>query len=139
MSKDATQMGVSEAEEAQLPAQNPEEDPRLQMVEGIAERARQAREEEFGYTKEDDEDEVPEDEPDTQEDSEEEEPEHEPEEPKEQYVKIVVDGEEREVPLSQIVDAGRRTLQKESAADRRLEEATRLLNEIGRASCRERV
>jgi hypothetical protein len=44
-------------------------------------------------------------------------------------VKIVVDGEEREVPLSEIKDAGIRSLQKESAADKRLEEATKLLKE----------
>lgn len=43
--------------------------------------------------------------------------------------KIIVDGQEREVPLSDIYDAGKRALQKESAADSRLEEATRLLKE----------
>jgi len=42
---------------------------------------------------------------------------------------LVVDGEEQKVPLSKIVDAGRRTLQKESAADKKLEEATRLVKE----------
>ena len=41
--------------------------------------------------------------------------------------KIVVDGKESEVLLSDIIDAGKRSLQKESAADSRLEEATRLL------------
>lgn len=55
------------------------------------------------------------------------EPEEEP--PTEETVKLVVDGEEKEVPLSQVVDAGTRTLQKESAADKRLEEATKLLKE----------
>jgi hypothetical protein len=130
MAKDATLMdeGVS-AEEGQASAQNPEEDPRLQMMEGIAERARKARDEEFGASEEL-EDVEPEDaEEQDQEESEEEDAEPGPKEPKEQYVRIVVDGEEREVPLSQIMDAGKRTLQKESAADRRLEEATRLLNE----------
>jgi len=43
--------------------------------------------------------------------------------------KIIVDGQEKEVPISDIIDAGKRTLQKESAADKRLEEATRLLRE----------
>jgi len=43
--------------------------------------------------------------------------------------KLVVDGEEREVPLSDVVDAGIRTLQKEAAADKRLADATALLKE----------
>jgi len=42
---------------------------------------------------------------------------------------IIVDGQKMEVPVSEIIDAGKRTLQKESAADKRLEEATRLLRE----------
>ena len=50
-------------------------------------------------------------------------------EPEEELVKIVVDGEEKEVPLSKILDAGKRTLQKDSTADKRLEEATRLWRE----------
>jgi hypothetical protein len=53
----------------------------------------------------------------------------ETEEPTDDKVKIVVDGEEREVPLSEVTDAGVRALQKESAADKRLEEATKLLKE----------
>lgn len=52
------------------------------------------------------------------------------EEPKPEVVKIKVDGEEREVPKEKILDAGIRALQKESTADKRLEEATRLLREI---------
>ena len=46
------------------------------------------------------------------------------------YVTIVVDGEEQQVPRDKIFDAGKRTLQKESAADRRLQEASRRLKEI---------
>lgn len=45
-------------------------------------------------------------------------------EPKE---KLVIDGQEQEVPLSKILDAGKRALQKNLAADKRLEEATKLL------------
>lgn len=45
-------------------------------------------------------------------------------EPKE---KLVIDGQEQEVPLSKIMDAGKRALQKDLAADKRLEEATKLL------------
>lgn len=53
----------------------------------------------------------------------------EPEKQEEEKRKIKVDGEEREVPLSKILDAGIRAIQKESTADKRLEEATRLLRE----------
>lgn len=49
--------------------------------------------------------------------------------PADDYVTVKVDGQERQVLKSQIIEAGVRTLQKESAADRRLEEATRLLRE----------
>ena len=56
-----------------------------------------------------------------------------------EMVTIVVDGEKREVPLSDVMDAGKRTLQKESAADKRLreaaemrEQATKLLEAAGR-------
>lgn len=51
-------------------------------------------------------------------------------EPKPEVVRIKVDGEEREVPKDKILDAGIRALQKESTADKRLEEATRLLREV---------
>lgn len=52
------------------------------------------------------------------------------EDQKPELVKIKVDGEEREVPKEKILDAGIRALQKESTADKRLEEATRLLKEV---------
>lgn len=58
------------------------------------------------------------------------EPEPEPEKeepPTERLIKVKVDGKEMEVPESQIIDAGVRTVQKEAAADQRLAEATRLL------------
>ena len=54
----------------------------------------------------------------------------EEEDQKPEVVKIKVDGEEREVPKDKILDAGIRALQKESTADKRLEEATRLLREV---------
>jgi hypothetical protein len=46
----------------------------------------------------------------------------------------VIDGHEQEVPRSKIFDAGKRALQKELAADKRLEEATRLLKEAKETS-----
>lgn len=42
---------------------------------------------------------------------------------------IVVDGKEQKVAKDKIYEAGRRALQKESAADKRLEEATRMFRE----------
>jgi hypothetical protein len=45
---------------------------------------------------------------------------------------IVVDGREQKVSKDKIYEAGRRALQKESAADKRLEEATRLFKEAQR-------
>ena len=44
----------------------------------------------------------------------------------EEFVTVKVDGVEQQVPLSKVQEAGIRTLQKESAADKRLEEAARL-------------
>lgn len=42
---------------------------------------------------------------------------------------LVVDGQERRVERKQVLDAGKRTLQKEAAADRRLEEANEILRQ----------
>lgn len=47
----------------------------------------------------------------------------------EDMVTLVIDGEEKAVPRSKVIEAGQRTLQKEYSADQRLEEATRVLNE----------
>lgn len=53
----------------------------------------------------------------------------EPTEPEPELVTIKVDGEERQVPKHLVEEAGIRALQKESAADKRLEEATLLFRE----------
>lgn len=68
---------------------------------------------------------IEEEEPEVPEDKEPEVEEQEPE-----LVEIKVDGEVRKVEKDKILDAGIRTLQKESSADKRLEEATRLLREV---------
>jgi hypothetical protein len=51
-------------------------------------------------------------------------------EEEDETVEIIVDGVKKKVPKSQVTDAGIRALQKESAADVRLEEATKLLKEV---------
>ena len=56
-----------------------------------------------------------------------------PSPPTDELITIKVDGEERQVLKSQILDAGVRAVQKESAADKRLAEATRLLHEAQEA------
>jgi hypothetical protein len=56
------------------------------------------------------------------------EPQADPEPPKPRMVPIVVDGQTIEVDETRIIEAGKRTLQKESAADRRLQEANEILN-----------
>lgn len=53
-----------------------------------------------------------------------------PKEPEPELVTVKVDGEIRQVPKDKIYEAGLRAVQKESAADKRLEEATRLLKEV---------
>lgn len=47
---------------------------------------------------------------------------------------LIVDGVQRQVPLSQIIERGTATLQKEVAADARLEQANRLLAEAQRVA-----
>lgn len=49
--------------------------------------------------------------------------------PEEDLETIVVDGQQVQVKRSQLFDAGRRTLQKEATADKRLQEATELLRQ----------
>lgn len=49
------------------------------------------------------------------------------EQPAEQMVEIKVFGETKAVPLSEVIEQGKRTLQKETAADRKLQEASELL------------
>lgn len=105
---------------------------RAEMLEAIAEKADEEREDEFEgeETDESPEEETEEEEPESEEEpSEEEESEEEPE----QMITVVVDGVESQVPLSKLIDAGKRTYQKETAADKRLFEANKLLEEAKRS------
>lgn len=124
--------------------------PRDAAIAAIAERANQQKEESGDFAEFNEEtgevalkkepEKAPEKAPETEEappegEDKEEEEKAEPEPPKaeeeaekpEELVTLRVDGKEVQVPKSKIVDAGVRTLQKEAAADKRLEEATRLL------------
>lgn len=96
---------------------------RNEMMNHIAEKVSKARDEEINEGA------IPEEPKDEQPEPEEIKPE-EPEAIDPPLVKIKVDGEEKEVPKDKVLDAGIRALQKESSADKRLEEATRLLREI---------
>lgn len=110
---------------------------RNEIVESIAARARQERDEEIkrlggevvdtSGSKDESSEEEKEEVVETKEEAEDKKQEQEI---KPETIKIKVDGEEKEVPKDKIYDAGIRALQKESAADKRLEEATRLLREI---------
>lgn len=124
--------------------------PRDAAIAAIAERANQQKEESGDFSEFNEEtgevspkkesEKAPEKAPETEEappegEDKEEGEKAEPEPPKaeeeaekqEELVTLRVDGKEVQVPKSKIVDAGVRTLQKEAAADKRLEEATRLL------------
>ena len=102
-------------------------------LERIAERARQERDNEMkdaGHEVIDTSGiEEKQEEPETIEVQEEKQEKQEEPEAKVETVKIKVDGEEKEVPREKIYEAGIRAMQKESSADKRLEEATRLLRE----------
>lgn len=105
---------------------------RNEMLSSIAERARQERDQEMKANGQEPVDTLNIDVKEEKEPEPEQKIEEKQEDVKEpviETVKIKVDGEEKEVPKDKIYDAGIRALQKESAADKRLEEATRLLKE----------
>lgn len=127
---DAIQQDVTEKKE-EIIVGNIE---RNEMVARIAERARQERDDEIKANGGEviDTSSIPEEilkEPETKADIEEIEAE-EKEIVNPETVQIKVDGELRDVPREKILDAGIRAMQKESTADKRLEDATRLLREI---------
>lgn len=130
--QEATPSGVEGVDDSNIedptpaPAEEESRSPRQVALDDIAENAKKMRD---GYVEEESIDPPAEDlDPvleDPAEDPEPEELELEPE-PEVEMVTIKVDGQSREVPLSEIRDAGVRTLQKESAADKRLAEATEI-------------
>jgi hypothetical protein len=135
MTDTATQKGVDEAEVVVVG--NIE---RNETIERIAKASREARDKELaeaGHEVIDTSGEEKEEEPkETEQAAEqaEEQPKQDKEESEpapavEKMVRVKVDGVEKEVPESLIHDAGIRAIQKESAADSRLAEATRLLKE----------
>lgn len=107
---------------------------RNRILNDIAARAREERDRELAESGHDVVDTSGKEEAKPDQEQEEPEPETEKEvqvkEEEPETVRIKVDGEEREVPRDKVVDAGIRALQKESTADKRLEEATRLLREV---------
>ncbi len=125
MTDSATQTGVQEEGTPSL-------NPRNAVLESIAARTAEQRDEEMraaGMEPASTKVEAP---------KEEVKPEVEPEKPaeaeapavtEEEVEVIKVDGQEQKVPKSKIYEAGKRALQKETAADQRLEEATRLFKE----------
>lgn len=114
------------------PKVEPTPNPRDAMIEALAERVSEERGEELKAGGEVIEPETPETpepaaEPETPAEPAAETPPETPAEP--ELVTVKVDGELRQVPKDKIYEAGLRAVQKESTADKRLEEATRLLKE----------
>lgn len=111
-------------------------------IENMAKRLEKERDEEAGIvTDEKADEETGEGEEETPEESEEEdkeEPEETEEETEEETVEITVDGEKKTVLKSDVFDHGIRALQKESAADARLEKAVKLLEEAKKTTSKEK-
>lgn len=100
-------------------------DERQDYINQLAAQRSKERDEELGIEPTDEAAEVPEDEPEEESEEEHEETPPAQPEPAPQTVKVKVDGEERDVPLSEVIAQ----YQKGQAADRRLEEAARLKRE----------
>jgi len=134
---DATDPGVSQEDNEKLVAEarDTANGQRLEAMQELAEKRRETRDAELAAEGQDVIDttgEPEQEEPEDKDDSKEEvsqETETKEETEKEEYVTLKVNGKEEQVPLSKVLDAGTRTLQKETAADARLQEATQLLAE----------
>lgn len=128
---DAIEKDVSE-EDQQKAVEAARSNANGQRLEGIQELAQQAKESrdaeiagEEVHVDDDPHDENDDPEEDPKENLEELQKDEEPEETR----TLKVNGEDIEVPLSKIIESGVRTYQKETSADQRLAEATRMLNE----------
>lgn len=122
--EDATQEeGVSEEEKTTAEIEeeqrkNPQLSRRMEMIDLISENVETARvKDEQGEVEEEPEKTLAE--KATEEEVEEE----------EETVSLKIDGSMQAVPVSKVLDMGKRALQKELASDKRLEEATKILNE----------
>ena len=130
---DPTLSGASENTDTENQEEEVVVNPNEELIEQIAARRRdELRKEGFNLP-----DDAKADEPESKDDKQPKEPEPEttpkaPPEPEEELIKITVYGEDREVPLSEIMDAGKRQLQKESAVEKRMRELAereKLINE----------
>jgi len=110
--EDAIREDAQETESKDVEQAEQRSNPRMDAMEEIAAKREQAMNEELGITEEAEQEEP--EKPDAK------------EEPEEQKYRVKVDGEEMEVPLSEIL----RGYQKDSAASRRLEEAARRQKEL---------
>ena len=143
MNQKATQKGAhpdevsEEAEKALAEAKNATIEAKVSDISDLANQHRETRNAELkeaGHEVTDTTQEPEEDEPDDEQE-ESEEQEQEPAKAEEvlekaeekEFDTLIVDGQEQKVDRDKIYDAGKRTLQKESAADKRLAEATEML------------
>jgi len=124
-----TQQGATSDEKKPVQGQN---NPRVGDVDDLARLSRERRDQELrdeGFSPDD----TSTSDPDDSEEQTSEEPETVLESgeatTEDEMVTLIVDGVEKQVPMKDVLDAGRRTMQKESTADQRLREATNLLNE----------
>ena len=117
--KEAIQEDVSEEKDEVV--EEKLENPRELAVEAIVAENRKA-----------DSFEEPEEEPEPIPEEEVLEAEEEEEEEEEEFVTLTSDGKEIQVEMSKIIDAGKRTYQKETTGDARLEEASERMKEINR-------
>ena len=134
-----TDQVITDGDDEEIPEPEPYHETRLNAIERIAAENDKARADEFKDGLETDTGPGDDDDPDSDDDPDVDPDDDDPDDPgdidkksdtpSEKMVEIVVDGQKRTVPESKVHDTGIRALQKELAADKRLEEATRLLHD----------